>query len=902
MNNTKYSNFYKVIFILLFQVGFFSLQAQEAVLKGIITDTLQKPLEYTNVLAIPQVDNQNIIFSITNQKGEYLLRLLKNTPYKIEISYLGYQKISYPITLQENTSKDFKLIPISENLEEVIIRYDYQPVIVKKDTIIYKTDVFTTGEERKLREVLKKLPGIAVDKKGNVTVNGKKVNKFMVDGKIFFTGDTKLGVNNIPADVVDKVEVLDNYTDIPFLKGLNDSDILALNIKLKAGKKKFIFGDINAGAGIKKRYVINPTLFYYSPKTSINFIGDLNNLGEKAFTFQDYINFEGGFAKLIESPSSYSNIFNGDFAKFLTNSDFIFNKNSFGAMSVAQQFSAKTNLNAYSIVDQSKIETKTYNQNTYLTNNQITDIEQREINTKTNSTFSIHKLTFQFTPSYQEDVKYNVVVKTAKGNINEFLESLTLQDSNFVNSKVLPNNFEMLQNFEYSKQFSFKHTTTIQAQFNFSDNKNQNNWQFNNPVFNDIIPFQSHSPAINFLQNIKSKNYTISSVLKHYWVLNNFNHIYPKVGFTYLNQNYNTTDYQLHNNSIIDFTNAGFNNQTRFGLFNPFIGFQYKAKAGDVILKPGLVYHYFSWNVSQFSNEEVSKTKGLLLPEFLLNWEIHNSEKLSFKYKANASFSDVSFFANRLRLLQFNNLYKGNEYLTNSLSHQASLTYFQFNLLKGIFINAGLHFTKNVKSVRNSVLLEGINQINTSTISNLPENLWSFTSSISKKIKKIKYTLNTTVSLSDYSRIINENKTDFNSNNYTYLIKAETFYKKFPNLEIGFSQTFNLFNSNNSKNKFSQINPFINLDYQFLNAFRLQADYNYTYYQSKNNNTYNSFQIGNASLFYNKEDSAWGFEISLKNAFDVKTKNQNSFNQFLISDNAIFIQPRTIAFKLSYKL
>ncbi|WP_339614016.1 hypothetical protein [uncultured Winogradskyella sp.] len=138
-----------------------------------------------------------------------------------------------------------------------------------------------------------------MDREGNVMVNGKKVTKVLVENKPFFTGDSKLAVNNIPADAVAKVEILDNYNEVAMLKGLQDSEDMAMNILLKEDKKKFVFGDVEVGAGIEDRYLVHPNLFYYSPKTNLNFIGDLNNQGIKSFSFNDYLEFDGGFGRLI---------------------------------------------------------------------------------------------------------------------------------------------------------------------------------------------------------------------------------------------------------------------------------------------------------------------------------------------------------------------------------------------------------------------------------------------------------------------------------------------------------------------------------------------------------------------------------------------------------------------------
>ena len=343
--NTKY------VLIALISISSFTIvYGQEVSLQGRVIDSSGSALIFANTIAIPQTNGKNIIYSITDDQGRYKLLLQKNINYNIEISYVGYQKISDSIILSESTNKDFILTLKNQALNEVIIIEHSMPVLVKGDTITYRTGAFTNGEERKLGEVLKKLPGVEVDKDGNVTVNGKTVDKLLIEGKPFFTGGTKLGVNNIPANVVFEVEVLNNYSEIPFLKGFGNDDRTAINIKLKEDKKKFIFGDLEAGIGIKDRYLIHPTLFYYSPKFSTNFIGDLNNTGKKSFTFQDYINFEGGLSKLFDNPAAFFNLANSEFANSLINRDFTYSKDVFGAISVAKQLSSKIRLNAYSVV------------------------------------------------------------------------------------------------------------------------------------------------------------------------------------------------------------------------------------------------------------------------------------------------------------------------------------------------------------------------------------------------------------------------------------------------------------------------------------------------------------------------------------------------------------------------
>src|SRR5690606_6448714 len=191
---------------------------------------------------------------------------------------------------KEDISKNISLHPTTDELEGVELIYE-MPVVIKGDTIVYNTDSFVTGKEKKLEDVIKALPGLDVTEDGEIQVEGKTVQKVMVEGKDFFDGDSKLASKNIPADAVSKVEVLRNYNEVSQLQGLtNTQDQVAINIRLKEGKTNFWFGEISAGAGYseeKFRYIASPRLFYYSPENSASIITNFNNNGEVPFTFRD---------------------------------------------------------------------------------------------------------------------------------------------------------------------------------------------------------------------------------------------------------------------------------------------------------------------------------------------------------------------------------------------------------------------------------------------------------------------------------------------------------------------------------------------------------------------------------------------------------------------------------------
>ena len=269
--------------------------SQGITISGKVTDSLQNPLDVANVVAVNKSTQTLDGFGITNPQGEFKINVKRNTEYTIKISYLGFKTKEIQIeTKEKDVFFDVLLTPQPENLDEVELVYEI-PITIQGDTIVYNTDSFVSGTEKKLADVLKKLPGIEVNDDGEIEVEGKAVTKVMVEGDDFFDGDSKLASKNIPANALDKVEVLRNYNEVSQLSGLtNNQDNVALNIKLKEGKKKFWFGEITGGLGPDERYVAHPKLFYYSPEFSLNVLTDLNNVGEVPFSLRDYWNFTGG--------------------------------------------------------------------------------------------------------------------------------------------------------------------------------------------------------------------------------------------------------------------------------------------------------------------------------------------------------------------------------------------------------------------------------------------------------------------------------------------------------------------------------------------------------------------------------------------------------------------------------
>ncbi len=884
----------RIVFTVLVFITGSICSAQTVVFKGAVKDSLQNPLSFTNIIAKPKDVTKNMSFAITDEQGRYRLELAINKAYTISISYLGYEKIEFEITPTESSVKNFSLIEAKNQLDEVVIEL---PVTIKENTIIYDTKRFVNGTERKLKNVLKKLPGVEVDKNGGVTVQGKKVTRLLVDGKKFFGGGTKLGVENIPADAVDKVEVIDNYNEVSFLKGLIDSDEMAMNIKLKEDKKNFIFGDVEAGKGNHDFYKTNANLFYYSPKTNVNFIGNLNSVGEKTFTFKDYMNFQGGVNAVFNGNFNWKG---GDFSRFLENKDVLQSVQRFTALNITKTVASKLDISGYAIFSHSN--TQNFNENS---NQYTTFLEDKKSETNSKNVLAIGKLNIEYAPNKREQWYARTQVK--KSDINKINSIFTTinNETNNINTARENDTWYVNQNIEWHKDQSEKHTFSTIANYTFDKNNPTTLWNasqsFLDRIKPIIQPLNTSQSSLRIQQLNQTEKHYLHTVFKDFWVINNNNHIYTTIGNTHQQEKFISNDYQLlDDNTENDFSLDGFNNTTVLKHNDFFAGVHYKFRTGIFTFKQGTYLHNYNWRVNQLNS--IQKNKWVVLPDFLLKIEFNKSKKIQLNYNLKANFSNASKLANRFYLQSYNSVFKGNENLENELFHTARLRYSRFSLYRGLMLFATANYSKKAKGFGSAVNFDGVNRFLSIDMLNGPNENWRVRSSLRKKIKKIRYNLEGSYSSSSFKQSINDSFVTNKSSNYSFDAGIETFFENFPTIETGFRRSIGSYVSSNSTSKFITNEPYVNIDYDFLKGFVFNFDYTHYNYQNKAQNINNTYDVANAVLSYQKEDSPWLFKLTTQNLFDTTFKQSNSFSDYLVSDSKTYVMPRVVLFSIGYKL
>ncbi|RFZ85420.1 TonB-dependent receptor [Mucilaginibacter terrenus] len=220
-------------------------------------------------------------------KGAFVFGAVFSKNFKITVSGLGYQAFSRRYAMDDNTGA-IRLEPIrlimATNMLNTVNVTAINPITIKEDTVEYKAAAYKVREGSPVEDLLKKLPGVSVDKDGNVTAHGKQVTKVRVNGKNYFSGDVQTATQNLPADIVENIQVIDDYGDQANLTGIKTGDPeKILNITIQKGKRTGKFGQGTAGIGNDDRYVVRASANAFKEDEQLSLIGTINNTNANAF-------------------------------------------------------------------------------------------------------------------------------------------------------------------------------------------------------------------------------------------------------------------------------------------------------------------------------------------------------------------------------------------------------------------------------------------------------------------------------------------------------------------------------------------------------------------------------------------------------------------------------------------
>ncbi|HEV7330317.1 MAG TPA: outer membrane beta-barrel protein [Flavisolibacter sp.] len=289
----------KTVFILFFIVMGLCGYSQGSIKGKLVDSSGKNPLGLATVTVFEAADTTLVTYRLSNPEGEFKVPGIPlNKSYRVVITFSGYEAFRKEFTLTNEETMDLgniRMEPTTKSLDEIIVIAERPPVTVRRDTIEFNAASFKTLPTSLVEDLLRKLPGVQVDRDGNITANGRRVNRIMVDGKSFFGDDPKMATRNLPANVIDKVQVTEDKDEIA---RNSDGDLTnvgqVINLTLKKGVKKGWFGKLYGGAGTKDRYELGGIANIYRDTLQLSVLGFSNNMNRSGFSFKEVQDI-GGF-------------------------------------------------------------------------------------------------------------------------------------------------------------------------------------------------------------------------------------------------------------------------------------------------------------------------------------------------------------------------------------------------------------------------------------------------------------------------------------------------------------------------------------------------------------------------------------------------------------------------------
>lgn len=272
-----------ISYIIILSLTIFDVYAQgKSSVSGIVIDEIKAPMPQLSVRVLNSKDSSFVKGSTSSDKGKFKISELSEGSYIFHFSYLGYNDLYKNVSVKSGKESinlgTIEMKPADIMLSEAVIVGKTPDIIAKEDTLEYNADSYKTQPNAVVEDMIKKMPGIEIDENGKITANGKEVKKILIDGQEFFSDDPKVASKNLPANMVDKLQVIDRKSDEARFSGVDDGeDETIINLTVKKGMKNGWFGNIQAGGATGARYEGMLMANYFKDTNQLTILAGANN-------------------------------------------------------------------------------------------------------------------------------------------------------------------------------------------------------------------------------------------------------------------------------------------------------------------------------------------------------------------------------------------------------------------------------------------------------------------------------------------------------------------------------------------------------------------------------------------------------------------------------------------------
>jgi len=730
----------KILALLALSFGFYSSYAQKAdgSITGKLVDTASKqPISDATVSLVQAKDSSLVTFTLTNKQGLFEIKGLAVGNYRLIITHQVYMEIKKNVSITDDKkqvnvgeitpAKDFK------TLEGVVVTNE-APIVVKNDTIQFNASGFKTPPNATAEDLIKKLPGMEVDKEGNVKSQGEQVQKVYVDGKEFFGNDPKLATKNITADMIESVQVFDDMSDqAKFTKIDDGSRTKTLNIKLKKDRNKGYFGRATAAYGSNDRYEGNVSINKFNGDQRLSLLFNANNINKQGFSFSDIISSMGGFGgfgggggggMMGGGGMGGMQIRGGGFGGSGSGSTGIIKSLSTG-LNYSDQWGSKIKVTGsyfYSNSDNNQ-EQSSLRRTTYEDSIAIRDKESSSLSKNRNHRFNL-RFEYQidsmnsllYTPSitqqHSESYSYDTTSSITQEAGQEYLAVAGKTDNSNKRDGLNWNN-----NLLYRHKFGKTGRTITLGWNNTFGNSESNGYTISNndfflengAVYKSVNQNQRTVQKTNTNNNIFSTSYTepfgLNKLLEiNYRYSHNINKS-DRQGYNYdpVSGKYEVPNLLLTNNFKNTFL------AHRVGLNFRVQNKSYNYQLGLGVERSSLESKSYQAMTGKDSMNKANYTN--LFPMASFNFTPTRSKNLRFNYSGRTNQPSLSQLQNVPDATDTLNIKIGNPFLKQEFNHNFTIGYNSFNILTFKLLAANLSFSTTQNKIVNSITVNGPQQI-----------------------------------------------------------------------------------------------------------------------------------------------------------------------------------------------
>lgn len=867
----------------------------QTIIKGRIVNTNNEPVISASII-LKTITNETVDFTTTNDVGKYEITFEEIGKLIININALGHEGKDIKIDIinkKENKIIDITLLIKETILNEVLIETKSKSINIKNDTIIFNTKSFLQGNEQVVEDLLRKIPGLNIDENGTVKVGNQEVEKVMIDGEDMFEKGYTILTKNMPVQPIDKVELYQNYSNNKHLKGIENSQKVALNLTLKDDFKRQWFGNMVLGYGLvsQNRYQTNVNLMNFGKKTKYYFLGNANNTG---------LDSTGNINELIrpfrtDEPGSIGDdqttnslLSLGIDTPNLKQKRINLNNTEMISLNSIFTLSKKVKLKTLGFLNTDEVDFFRNSLQQFSVGNTTFTNTEDFIGRKTQITgFGKIDLTYDIS-------KNKTFAYTGKFNTtNEKNKSDLLFNNDLINERLNANNQLFDQKIVYTNKFKENKVFLLSGRYIIE--KTSQNYAVNQFIFNDLF-IENANNTKQFSEN-KMQFAGIEAHLLD--KKKNGDLLEIKVGNQMRIDNLKTRFELINNQNNLLLPNS-FQNDLTYSTNNIYLSGKYRLKLNNFTLLTQSDFHQLLNQLENF-HIKTSQNSFFIIPKIGLDWKINDKNKFVTSYSLNTTNAGVLDVYSGFVQTGFRSFSKGLPEFNQLDASSALLNYTYGSWGDKFFANTFVMYSKNNDFYStNSLITQSFSQSEKIIIKD--REFLSILLNIDYYFKFIKsnFKINLGGSKTNFKNIINySNLREIKNLNTNYGFELRSGFRGFFNYHIGSKWNINEVQTT-IKNNFTDNMSFLDVSLVFNKKFNIQMQSERYYYGNldKNSNKYYFLDLESRYVF---KENKLTFFLSGHNLFNTKTFKNYNISDINILQTEYRLMPRYVLLKIEYR-